>query len=35
MLKKIVTNNTIGGLLQKNCKYVSKYYHFIFCFLNA
>lgn len=35
MLKKVVTNNAIGGLLQKDCKYVSKHYHFIFYSLNA
>ena len=35
MLKKVVTNNAIGGLLKKDCKYVSKHYQFIFYSLNA
>ena len=30
MLKTVVTNNAIGGLLQKGCKYISKHYHFTF-----
>ena len=35
MLKKVVTNKAIGGLLKKDCKYVSKHYQFIFYSLNA